>query len=547
MPATRVPRPAVLAAAAALAVASLATLAPSRAALAATPAATTAAPAPTVPAHEAGANQIQWLDVNAESDVDKAFAAARAQKKPVLLYWGARWCPPCNQLKATLFNRQDFIERTHSVVAVHLDGDVPAAQKLGTRFKVRGYPTLILFSPDGAELTRLPGEADASQVLQVLQIGMASGRPIKTVLADARAGKALPATDWRLLAFYSWDTDEDALVPEKERATVLSRLAASCPASEPEAGTRLLLKSLVESEDGKGVKVDAATRDRVLALFADPAASRSHMDVLTNSGTDLVKALAPQPGPDRQKLVAALDASLQRLQADATLSRADRMSALYARVDLAKLDQKDDKHPTLPPALVAEVRAAAHAADVEIHDPYERQAVITEAGSLLAEAGLWKESDALLESSLSKSHSPYYLMSELGSNARQQGRNADALKWYQMAFDKSDGPATRLQWGASYLAALVDLSPQDAARIEKVASTLITEAGTQTDAFYERSGRSMKKVGDKLVKWNAGGHHADTLKRLQAQLDGVCAKIPAGDPQKAACSSMLKPAPGTKA
>jgi thioredoxin-like negative regulator of GroEL len=501
----------------------------------------------TAPATPAGAaSEVQWLDVTGEGDVDKAFAAARTQKKPVLLYWGARWCPPCNQLKATLFNRQDFIERSRSVVAVHLDGDIPAAQKLGTRFKVRGYPTMILFSPEGGELTRLPGEADAAQVLQVLQLGMASGRPIKAVLADARAGKALPATEWRLLAFYSWDTDEDALVPAAERAAVLGKLAAACPPAEAEAGTRLLLKSLVEADDAKPAPVAPGVRDRVLALLGDAAASRTHMDVLTNAGPDLVKALAPQPGADRQKLAAALDAALVRLQADATLSRADRMTALYARVDLARLDQKDPKHPKLPAALVAEVKAAAHAADVEINDPYERQAVVTEAGSLLAEAGLWKESDALLVASLPKSHSPYYLMSELGRNAREQGRTADALKWYQQAFDKSDGPATRLQWGASYLTALVDLAPQDGARIEKVASTVIGEAGQQSAAFYERSGRVMKKVGEKLVKWNAGGKHADTMKRLQAQLDGVCAKLPAGDEQKAGCGSMLK-APAGKA
>ncbi len=501
-----------------------------------TPAAHATAPATTAAAH------IDWLEVTGEGDVDKAFAAARAQKKPVLLYWGAKWCPPCNQLKATLFNRQDFIERSRSVVAVHLDGDVPAAQKMGTRFKVRGYPTLILFSPDGAELTRLPGEADASQVLQVLQLGMSSGRPIKAVLADARAGKPITPAEWRLLAFYSWDTDEDALLPEAERAAVLGKLAAAAPATESEAGTRLLLKSIAAGDSDKPVAYPPAVRDKVLALLADPAASRAHMDVLTNSGPDLVKALAPQPGADRQKLAAALDASLKRLQADTTLSRADRMTALYARVDLARLDQKDTKHPKLPPALVAEVKAAAHQADVEITDGYERQAVVTEAGSLLAEAGLWKESDALLESSLAKSHSPYYLMSELGRNAREEGRPADALKWHQQAFEKSEGPATRLQWGATYLGALVDLAPQDGARIEKVAGTLITEAGSQSNAFYERSGRSLKKVSDKLVKWNAGGKHDDTMKRLQAQLDGVCAKLPAGDTQKATCTSLLKKA-----
>jgi len=489
-------------------------------------------------ASEAGG--VQWLEVNGEGDVDKAFAAARTQKKPVLLYWGARWCPPCNQLKATLFNRQDFIERSRSVIAVHLDGDVPAAQKLGTRFKVRGYPTLILFNPEGSELTRLPGEADASQVLQVLELGMSSGRPMRALLADARAGKPISAAEWRLLAFYSWDTDESALVPAAERPAVLRQLAQACPPADTEVATRLLLKSV---DDKTPAAERPALRDRVQKLLANPAASRAQMDVLTNNASDLVNALGAAGSPERTALVAAFDGALQRLQADATLSRADRMTALYARVDLARLGQPEDTlHPKLPATLLDEVRQAAHKADTEITDGYERQAVVTAAGSLLAEAGLWKESDALLKASLAKSHSPYYLMSELGANARKLGHKAEALGWYRQAFEKSDGPATRLQWGSSYLSALIDLAPQDAATIEKTALTLLDEAGHQPGAFYERSARSLQKAGAKLQGWNQGGAHAATLKKVEARLGAVCGALPAGDAQRVTCESVLKPA-----
>ncbi|HJW54817.1 MAG TPA: thioredoxin family protein, partial [Burkholderiaceae bacterium] len=62
---------------------------------------------------------IEWH----KGDVDSAFALARARNKPVFLYWGAVWCPPCNQVKATIFNRQNFIERSRSFVPVYLDGD----------------------------------------------------------------------------------------------------------------------------------------------------------------------------------------------------------------------------------------------------------------------------------------------------------------------------------------------------------------------------------------------------------------------------------------
>jgi len=485
---------------------------------------------------------VAWQEAGSDADIDRAFTTAKAQNKPVLLYWGAVWCPPCNQLKATLFNRQDFAERSRSFVAVHLDGDAPGAQKLGAKFQVVGYPTLILFSPDRKELTRLPGEVDAAQVMELLQLGMASGRPISQVLADARDGRPLTGSEWRLLAFYSWDTDEGAqAVPAAERGPLLRKLAANCPASEAAACTRLALKSIGDGAEKNAPAPDATTRDRVAAVLADPALSRAYMDVLTNSAIGIVSVLAPRPGTERQKLVASFDAALMRLQADTTLSRGDRLGALFARVDLARIDQpKDAMHPKLPPALVKEVRDAAVATDREVTNAFERQAVIPGTSQLLEAAGLWKESEALLKSSLARSPSPYYLMSELGSNARKQGRTGEALQWYRQAWEKSEGPATRLQWGAAYLGVLVDLAPNDAKRIESTARSVFAEAAGQANAFDQRGGRSLQRLGAKLQKWNADGKHQAVVDRLSAQVQGLCAKLPPADPQHANCEGVFK-------
>ena len=487
--------------------------------------------------------QVAWLSAAAPADIDRAFAQARSGHKPVLLYWGATWCPPCNQLKATLFNRQDFAALSRSFVAVHVDGDRPGAQKLGQQFKVNGYPTLVLLKPDGAELTRLPGEADAEQVMALLRLGLAGGRPFKAVLADARAGKPLAAAEWRLLAFYSFETDDSQGLAGTDAAGVLAELApaADKPGSgaDAETRTRLWLKAVAASDDGKGLKADEPIRERVRQVLADPAQTRAFADILVNAAPEMVRALGDTPA-QRQAFVERFEPALKRLQGDAGLSRGDRMSALISRIDLARTELPSrELNPPLPPALQRELREEVAAADRDISDGYERQAVIPSAAHALQRAGLWPEAESLLLRNLARSPAPYYLMSQLGGQYRKLGRKDEALRWYAQAFDRSQGPATRLQWGAGYLQALVDLAPGDAARIEAVAGQLFAEAAADGGAFYKRSAASMRRVGRSLQTWNQDGSHAVAVKRLQARLDGVCVKVDAAEGRRAACRSLL--------
>jgi len=513
------------------------------------PKAQAAAPAAPAAADQAG---IAWRQAATDPEVDAAFDEARAQSKPVFLYWGANWCPPCNQVKATLFNRQDFIERSRAFVPVYIDGDRPGAQKIGARFKVSGYPTMVLFRPDGTELTRLPGEVEPERYLEVVTLGINAQRPVKDVLAGARAGgSGLASPDWRLLAFYSWETDDQQLVPRREVPALLKQLAAVCPPAETAAATRLWLKALAATDEADKTAPDAATTTRLLQLLGDDRAARAHFDVLASSAAEIARAASAPGTPERARVRDAYDRTLARFQADATLSRADRMGALIGRVDLARIDVAKPSGdaasaskaalPPFAPALLVEIREQVARADREITDGYERQAVITTAAYLLAHADLFDEADSLLLGNLPKSHSPYYLMTGLAENAAERGDARTALRWHREAFEKSEGPATRLQWGARYLGALVKFAPQDEAEIGKVAGQLLDEAGAQTHVFYERSARSLRRVSTQLRDWNRGDAHAAAWRRFEAQLQALCARVDGADGQRATCEALSRP------
>jgi thioredoxin-related protein len=485
------------------------------------------------PAHaEAG---IDWY----KGDVDSAFRYAKKHNKPLFLYWGAVWCPPCNQVKATVFNRQGFIERSRFFVPVHIDGDSPSAQKLGARFKVRGYPTMILFSPDGNEITRLPGEVDSERYLQVLELGMNAGHSVKDTLQVALTdGSKLSADDWRLLAYYSWDTSEQQILSDKELPKDLQHLAANCPPGD--SATHLALTALVAA--ASAAPEDVPTMDKtaatalLLKVLGDQRVARDNMDILTNYSADLTK-LVSEPGSDsRKQLNEAWNTALERLADDTTLSKADRISAIDAKVQLARLDTPEG---ALNPALLQEVKDRVAAVDQATTDTYERQSVISNAGHTLSDAGLIDESDTLLKAELKRSHSPYYFMLSLASNAKKRGDNKAALDWYEQAYDTSKGPATRLQWGSAYLGGLLELSPEDEKRIDKAATSVIAELGDTQNAFYERNRAVLEKLGKKFQTWNTLGQHDAEFQKVHHQLDGICGKLPAGDPQRATCSTLF--------
>lgn len=509
-----------------------------RCALAALLAVACAGAAGAVPS-SATAADVAWQAAASDAEVDRAFAAARSAGKPVFLYWGAVWCPPCNQVKATLFSRPDFVERSRAFVPVYVDGDKPGAQKVAARFRVQGYPTMILFKPDGTEITRLPGEVDPERYLLALSAALEAQVPVRDLVTRALAGQALEPQQWRLLAFYSWDTDQDQVIPAKQLASRLEELAARAPQNLPAVRDRLALKALGFRADlgpAEGKSLDAA-RALVDRFLQDPASASLHADLLTASAADLVKWLAPA-GQARRALAQRWDGALSGLVArEPGLSKVARLDALDARVALWKLtaDGEQLSVPQRKQVLTEVAQLVAATAD-----RYERQAVVPSAAHVLREAGLIDESDEVLKAELPRAVAPYYHMLGLAGNAKKRKDAVAALRWYEEAWRTSEGPATRLQWGANYVGNLLELAPDDVPRIEKAARSLIGELKPGAETFYERNQRALSRMLSRLTQWQGKDQGRKlAVANIRQQLAATCAKLPAKDAGRANCNQLL--------
>lgn len=459
-----------------------------------------------------GGAAIEWQS----GDLGAAFKLAAGNGRPLFLYWGAGWCPPCNRVKADIFSRPDFAQRMRNLLPFWLDGDAPGAQALAAQYRLRSYPTLILYSPQGREITRLPCELDGERFIAALDIALAARHTAADSLHAALNGtRALEDAEWSLLSLYSWDTDEGKLSTAAEQPAVLARLAAACPPGD--ACARLHLHAQVaaagriatggpagnaSASAAQAAAAIAAAADRLLTVFGDLRLARANMDILVNSGVNLVK----WSGARQAELVQALGSAARHFAADASLSAGDRLMAVRLQMRMVRIGGGAEGMVELVQQTVDQVLEAEA-------DPHARHALVNTAASALNDAGLPEQAEALLQAELAASHSPYYFMLSLASAARRRGDAAATLGWYEQAWNAAEGSATRLQWGTTYLMSVIDLAPQDLPRIEAAAEELAREVALNPDAYQQRNRTQLQRLASKLALLTVPGPHAGALQR----------------------------------
>jgi thioredoxin-related protein len=133
--------------------------------------------------------------LSASGDLIKWRSVAQGEKesrttgKPVLYFFTADWCGPCQILKNTVFSDPkvaDLVRRNYVPVVVEdrsrIEGtDSDDMLRLAKRFRVRGFPTLVVSRPGGKRgitVEGFPGKqtsmeflADARKRLQDLETG----------------------------------------------------------------------------------------------------------------------------------------------------------------------------------------------------------------------------------------------------------------------------------------------------------------------------------------------------------------------------------------
>ncbi|MEE2829733.1 MAG: thioredoxin family protein [Myxococcota bacterium] len=188
---------------------------------------------------------LPWYSSDKPGAIEAAFSQARSTGRNLLIDFYARWCPPCERLRTEFLEDPERATLLTRFVLLKVDGDAAAGFPLKDRYRVGGYPSLLVVGENGSLLDRIVGWSGDRDALAARLSLLPTAVPLEELPQDARAVER--ARRWMADgdAGRAWAvlTDSFASVPQalaRDREGLLLALSIAGEAA-PEAVPELAL------------------------------------------------------------------------------------------------------------------------------------------------------------------------------------------------------------------------------------------------------------------------------------------------------------------
>jgi protein disulfide-isomerase len=148
----------------------------------------------------------------------------------------------------------------------------------------------------------------------------------------------------------------------------------------------------------------------------------------------------------------------------------------------------------------------------------------------------WERARDLLALEAQTSNTPHYYIGDLADVEEHLGNNQRALELRAEAYARAKGPASRFQWGYSYLDGLLRLTPDDTATIEKVGTQVIAELDGP-NRVHRRTLSRLTRLDTLLKEWSTTPARVAVSTKFRAQVASACGKTQGDTATDAGCRS----------
>ncbi len=457
-----------------------------------------------------------------KGNVDEAFKIAKKDKKMVFLYWGAVWCPPCNELKQQIFSKPRFAELMTNFVPVYLDGDTEAAQIWGEKFQASGYPTVLILDENQKELFRLSTVLSIEEFDGAVQSVLASSGSLERAASAVMESRA-KHKDLLVLAYSSWDQLPEAQWPASRRINLMEQAFESAETSPEKSifGSQWITQLVNEK-----TKLSEKLLQRVFAaIFTDNESIWASREFIKYQAGAVAEWTGWKPGDQKYVFLRSewLKAAAQ-LESHPSASVSSKLWSVNPEIEFYKYEHPDE---ALPKNLISKVEIAARHADEEAKSEYDRHSVISDAAYLLRQVGSFDKGRQLLLTELKKTNTPWYYEGALSGLENQAGRPEEAKKWSAAARKSVQGRASKVQWITSDLL-LNAKDTKNGVYVAEIARAFYEQTMKLRDGFSGRNWMRAKKVQEALEPFKG----EVLFKKIFTDFAPSCEKTQIGESKK---------------